>query len=189
VAFGAETAEIALGTGIETAEVRIDNALGRLIQLAEARPGKSEPEPVHSIIGKVVSQIEAACENGGRVQGLPFGFADLDKRTGARVGEADRYPSARTLEPDQERLGECKKAIERGENPRHAAYQGREVSTDFAMRVDSKALGFMYNFVMFFRLAVVSWDRLYRGLAHDPNKGAIAARQGRLRWPRLASTC
>ncbi|TAJ20771.1 MAG: hypothetical protein EPO47_05095 [Rugosibacter sp.] len=76
------------------------------------------------------------------------------------------------------RLGEYKKAIERGENPRHAAYQGREVSTDFAMRGDSKALGFMYDTVMFLKPALVSWDRLYRGLAHDPNKGAIAAKAG-----------
>lgn len=76
------------------------------------------------------------------------------------------------------RLGEYRRAIERGENPRHAAYQGREVSTDFAMKGDSKALGFMYDTVMFLRPALVSWDRLYRGLAHDPNKGAIAAKAG-----------
>lgn len=76
------------------------------------------------------------------------------------------------------RLGEFKRAKERGENPRHAAYQGREVSTDFAMRGDSKALGFMYDTVMLLRPALVSWDRLYRGLAHDPNKGVIAAKAG-----------
>ena len=76
------------------------------------------------------------------------------------------------------RLGEYKRAVERGENPRHAAYLGRDVSTDFAMKGDSKALGFMYDTVMFLRPALVSWDRLYRGLAHDPNKGAIAAKAG-----------
>ncbi len=43
------------------------------------------------------------------------------------------------------RLGEYNRAIKAGEHPRHAAYQGREVSTDFAMRGDSKALGFMYD--------------------------------------------
>jgi hypothetical protein len=36
------------------------------------------------------------------------------------------------------------------------------------MRGDSKALGFLYDTVLFLRPAVVSWDRLYRGLAHDP---------------------
>lgn len=78
------------------------------------------------------------------------------------------------------RLGEYKRARQRGENPRHAAYLAREVSTDFAMKGDSKALGFMYDVTMFLRPAVVSWDRLYRGLAHDPNKGAIAAKAGTL---------
>lgn len=76
------------------------------------------------------------------------------------------------------RLGEYKRAKARGENPRHAAYLAREVSTDFAMKGDSKALGFMYDTVMFLRPAVVSWDRLARGLTHDPNKGAIAAKAG-----------
>lgn len=76
------------------------------------------------------------------------------------------------------RLGEYKRAIEAGEHPRHAAYLGREVSTDFAMRGDSKALGFMYDTVMFLKPALLSWDRLARGLAHDPNKGAIATKAG-----------
>ncbi len=76
------------------------------------------------------------------------------------------------------RLGEYKRAVERGENPRHAAYLGRDVSTDFAMKGDSRALGFMYDTVMFLRPAVVSVDRLYRGLAHDPNRGAIATKAG-----------
>lgn len=78
------------------------------------------------------------------------------------------------------RLGEFKKATAAGEHPRHAAYQGREVSTDFAMRGDSQALGMMYDTVMFLKPAVLSWDRLYRGLAHDPNRGAIAIKAGAL---------
>ena len=71
------------------------------------------------------------------------------------------------------RLGEYERAIKAGEQPRHAAYLGREVSTDFAMRGDSKALGFLYDTVMFLRPAVVSMDRLFRGVAHDPNRAAI----------------
>lgn len=74
------------------------------------------------------------------------------------------------------RLGEYKRAIDAGEHPRHAAFLGREVSTDFAMKGDSKALGFMYDTVMFLRPAVISMDRLYRGVAHDPNKAAIGAK-------------
>ena len=78
------------------------------------------------------------------------------------------------------RLGEYKRAIKGGENPRHAAYLAREVSTDFAMRGDSQALNFMYDTVMFLKPAALSFDRLYRGLAHDPHKGAIAAKAGTL---------
>lgn len=78
------------------------------------------------------------------------------------------------------RLGEYDRAIKSGEHPRHAAYQGREVSTDFAMRGDSKALGFMYDTVMFLRPAVISIDRLARGVAHDPNKAAIGAKTAML---------
>ncbi len=74
------------------------------------------------------------------------------------------------------RLGEYKLLRERGAHPRHAAYAARDISTDFAMKGDSQVLGFMYDTVMFLRPAVVSMDRLYRGLAHDPNKGAIAAK-------------
>lgn len=74
------------------------------------------------------------------------------------------------------RLGEYRRAIQRGEHPRHAAYLGREVSTDFAMRGDSKTIGFLYDTVMFLKAATVSWDRLARGVSIDPNKGAIAAK-------------
>jgi hypothetical protein len=74
------------------------------------------------------------------------------------------------------RLGEYSRAIQRGEHPRHAAYLGREVSTDFAMRGDNKTIGFLYDTVMFLKAATVSWDRLGRGVAHDPNKGAIATK-------------
>ncbi len=78
------------------------------------------------------------------------------------------------------RLGDFKKALAAGEHPRHAAYRGREVSTDFAMRGDSQALGMLYDTVIFLKAATVSWDRLYRGLAHDPNRGAIAIKAGAL---------
>lgn len=76
------------------------------------------------------------------------------------------------------RLGEYRRAVEAGENPRHAAYVAREVSTDFAMRGDSRALGFLYDTVMFLKPALLSWDRLYRGIAHDPNRGSVATKAG-----------
>lgn len=74
------------------------------------------------------------------------------------------------------RLGEYKHLREQGAHPRHAAYAARDISTDFAMKGDSQAVGMMFDTIMFLRPAVVSMDRLYRGLAHDPNKGAIAAK-------------
>lgn len=92
-----------------------------------------------------------------------------DKLLGAIETMADAFEMST-------RLGEYNRAIKAGEHPRHAAYQGREVSTDFAMRGDSKALGFMFDVTMFLRPAVVSMDRLYRGVAHDPNKAAIGAK-------------
>jgi len=76
------------------------------------------------------------------------------------------------------RLGEYKKAKARGLHPRHAAYLAREISTDFAMKGDSEALGFLYDTVMFLRPAVVSWDRVARGILHDSNSGAIMAKAG-----------
>ncbi len=76
------------------------------------------------------------------------------------------------------RLGEFQRAREAGQHPRHAAYLAREVSTDFAMRGDNPAINFMYDTVMFLKPAVLSFDRLGRGLAHDPNRAAIAAKAG-----------
>lgn len=74
------------------------------------------------------------------------------------------------------RLGEYIKAREAGQHPRHAAYLGREISTDFAARGDSKTAGFFYDTVIFLKAGVVSMDRLYRGFANDPNAGVIAAK-------------
>ena len=76
------------------------------------------------------------------------------------------------------RLGEFRRAVKAGEPLRHAAYSAREVSVDFGMRGDSAALGFFYDTVIFLKPAVNGMDRLYRGVAHDPNKVQIAVRAG-----------
>ncbi|MHB1219147.1 MAG: LPD38 domain-containing protein [Alphaproteobacteria bacterium] len=78
------------------------------------------------------------------------------------------------------RIGEYKRAIERGEHPRHAAYSAREVSTDFSMRGDNKAIGFLYDSVLFLKAGVNGLDRFYRGVAVDPNRQAIAAKSALL---------
>lgn len=74
------------------------------------------------------------------------------------------------------RYGEYKRARAKGATPKEAAYQAREVSTDFAMRGDSQVLGFMYDTVMFLKPMVNSMDRLYRGVAHDEQRFSIAAK-------------
>jgi len=76
------------------------------------------------------------------------------------------------------RIGSFKRSIEKGEHPRHAAYESREISVDFAQAGDSPAVRAFYDTVIFLRAAVVSWDRLYRGLRHDQNNGLIAAKAG-----------
>lgn len=84
------------------------------------------------------------------------------------------------------RLGEYQRAIDKGEHPRHAAYMGREVSTDFAMRGDNQVVGFFYDTVMFLRPMVESIDRLGRGVAHDPNAKGIAVKTGALALTSMA---
>lgn len=84
------------------------------------------------------------------------------------------------------RLGEYQRAIDKGEHPRHAAYMGREVSTDFAMKGDNQVIGFLYDTVMFLRPMVESIDRLGRGVSHDPNAKAIAVKTGMLAMTSMA---
>ncbi len=78
------------------------------------------------------------------------------------------------------RLGEFRRARKRGEHARHAAYNAREVSTDFAMRGDNEYLGFLYDTVIFLKAGVNGLDRSYRGFAHDKNRLAIAGKTAML---------
>lgn len=76
------------------------------------------------------------------------------------------------------RLGEFKRAIQQGEHPRHAAYLGSEISTDFTMGGDeqsrtSEALGWMYDSIIFLKAGVNGIDRFYRGFTKDTNKQQI----------------
>lgn len=78
------------------------------------------------------------------------------------------------------RIGEMKRALAQGDHPRHAAYKSREVSVDFSMAGDAPAVRALFDTVMFLRATAVSWDRLYRGVVHDPNRQAIAAKTATL---------
>ena len=67
------------------------------------------------------------------------------------------------------RLGEYKAARKQGARASHAAYLGREVSTDFGMRGDSKTMNFFSNTVPFFNAMVESGDRMFRAYTTDPS--------------------
>lgn len=71
------------------------------------------------------------------------------------------------------RLGEFNQAIKRGESPRHAAYSGREISSDFAMRGDSDIANMFYDTVLFLKAGMNGLDRAYRGLTKDSNSMEI----------------
>ena len=68
------------------------------------------------------------------------------------------------------RIGEFKKAKARGKSSMEAAYEAREVSTDWAMRGDSQIVGSLYDTIIFLKAGMVSIDRVYRGVAHDTNR-------------------
>jgi len=74
------------------------------------------------------------------------------------------------------RLGEYRRARQKGVHPRKAAYEAREVSTDFGMRGDSQTLGAMYDTVVFLKAAVNGIDRVYRGVAVDTNRASVAVK-------------
>jgi hypothetical protein len=88
------------------------------------------------------------------------------------------------------RIGEFRKAREAGKTARQAAYQAREVSTDFAMRGDPEAAdnvalralaefaSFLYDTAIFVKAAAVSMDRFYRGVVRDPHRANIWFKTG-----------
>ena len=76
------------------------------------------------------------------------------------------------------RLGEFRRARQKGASRRAAAFQGREVSTDFAMRGDSQAIGFLYDTIIFLKAGMNGIDRFYRGMTSDPQRMRIAAKAG-----------
>lgn len=76
------------------------------------------------------------------------------------------------------RIGQYRAAIERGAQPRHAAYTAREISVDFAMRGDNETVNVLYHSVLFLKAGMNSLDRLYRGVTKDYNRGQILARTG-----------
>lgn len=81
LAVSCQIANLADGAGPEGAQQRIDEALGRVMALAEARPSSSEPELVSEVLPGVVDQLNQLYEQGGATSGLSTGFGDLDRMT------------------------------------------------------------------------------------------------------------
>ncbi len=61
------------------------------------------------------------------------------------------------------RLGEFSRATKKGVHPKQAAFQSREIATDFSMRGDSPVIAFFYDTVPFLNASTVSADRMIRG--------------------------
>ena len=86
------------------------------------------------------------------------------------------------------RLGEFQRAVKKGKTLQEAAFQSREISTDFAMRGDprldilvrgdSATLAALYDTVLFLKAGVVGVDRVYRGFTKQQNRGKVAVYTG-----------
>ena len=60
----------------------------KLFKLVQTRNGNSDYRPINRIVVDVIDRIEEAARNGGKVNGLPTGFTDLDNLlTGMHGGE------------------------------------------------------------------------------------------------------
>ncbi|MCH8188334.1 MAG: amidohydrolase family protein [Proteobacteria bacterium] len=86
------------------------------------------------------------------------------------------------------RLGEFQRALKKGKTLQEAAFQSREISTDFAMRGDPRVdilvrgdaatLAALYDTVLFLKAGVVGVDRVYRGFTKQQNRGKVAVYTG-----------
>ncbi len=88
-----------------------------------------------------------------------------------------------SLVENASRVGEFAKARKKGKSETKAAFESREISTDFSMRgAYDKWYGQTAQFFMemglFIRPAVLGGDRVYRGLVKDSNRGKVAAKLG-----------
>ena len=60
----------------------------KLFKIVQKRNGSSDYTPINRVVVNVIDQIEEAARNGGKINGLPTGFRDLDSLlTGMHGGE------------------------------------------------------------------------------------------------------
>lgn len=94
--------------------------------------------------------------------------------TGRRTIEAfERLAEATEMAT---RLGEYRRARKKGVSAEEAALRAREISVDFAMRGDSKHVGWLYDTALFLKAGINGTDRIYRGTIKDPNRKAVVAK-------------
>lgn len=78
------------------------------------------------------------------------------------------------------RIGAFDRAVSQGVHPREAAYEAREISTDFAMRGDAAFLQFFLDTVPFLKAGLTGLHRAGRALTSDEHRGQVARRVGLL---------
>ena len=115
----------------------------------------------------------------GRVYEANKRYFDLDAELQDAIARND-HKAIRKLDRERTRILKGADNDVRNLSLRHAAYLGREITTDYSMRGGSEAINFLYDTVVFLKAAMNSWDRLYRGLSEDPNRGAIGVKIGLL---------
>lgn len=73
------------------------------------------------------------------------------------------------------RIGEFRKAVERGKTPGLATFEAREITTDFAMRGTNPAVNAAYRSWMFLKAGTEGMYRTYRGFTGE-NRAQVAGR-------------
>ena len=75
-----QVADLAKSSGRSAREL-IDEAQALVFKLDDGLSSHDEPEYVGALLDGVISDIQTRFENGGKIVGLPTGFADLDEKT------------------------------------------------------------------------------------------------------------
>lgn len=148
---------------------RIDEAQAVVFALAEhrARSGNDDAEAVGSILADVVADIHERFDNGGRIAGLPTGFADIDEKTcGLNGGDL-------VIVAGRPSMGKTAFALNIAENV--AVHEGKPVAV-FSMEMSKKQL----TERSIASLGGISMSAIRSGKLVDDDFGRMSAAIGRL---------
>ena len=74
--------------GSDSVDTIMENAESNIFALMQQKSGSKDFQPIRNIVVNVISEIEAASQNKGKINGLRTGFTDLDNMlTGLHGGE------------------------------------------------------------------------------------------------------